>query len=93
MLTYEDCLSLCELSEEEIDAIAEHEHIPEMVALELGNYLVHTDDGELCLRSYILDDIEACREAHNEQRAERLQQVLRHFIATHPKADLRRRNR
>ena len=37
MLTFEDCLSLSELTEEEILAIAEHEHIPELAALELGS--------------------------------------------------------
>ena len=42
MLTLEDCIELSDLSEEEILAIAEHEHIPEMVAVELGAYLVHT---------------------------------------------------
>ncbi len=30
MLTFDDCLALCELTEEEIDAIAEHEHLPEI---------------------------------------------------------------
>ena len=34
MLTFDDCLGLCELSEEEIRAIAEHEHLPEIVALD-----------------------------------------------------------
>jgi len=31
MLTLQDCIELSELTEEEILAIAEHEHIPEMV--------------------------------------------------------------
>ena len=44
MLSYEDCVELSDLTEEEIVAIAEHEHLPEMAALELGSYLVHTDD-------------------------------------------------
>jgi hypothetical protein len=39
-LTLEDCLALCELSEDEVLAIAEHERLPEPVAVELGNYLV-----------------------------------------------------
>ena len=38
MLTLQDCIELSELSEEEILAIAEHEHIPEMLAIELGNF-------------------------------------------------------
>jgi len=36
MLTREDCLALCELSEDEVAAIAEHEHVPEIVAMEMG---------------------------------------------------------
>ena len=41
MITIEDCLALSDLTEEEIDAIAEHEHLPEIIAAELGNYLAH----------------------------------------------------
>ena len=37
MLTIQDCIELSELSEDEILAIAEHEHIPEMAAVEMGN--------------------------------------------------------
>ena len=46
MLTYEDCVGMCELTAEEIRAISEHEHIPEIVAAELGAYLVKTPEGE-----------------------------------------------
>jgi hypothetical protein len=93
MLTYEDCLSLCDLDPEEIAAIAEHEHIPEIVALEMGNYLVHSDDGEPCIRRLILDDIAHCRETGNNEREQQLLLVLKHFIATHPKAEARRMKR
>ena len=57
MLTLEDCLGLCELTEQEVLAIAHHEHIPEMAALELGNYLVHAPDGEMQIKTIIRDDI------------------------------------
>lgn len=90
MLTYEDCIALCELSEEEVAAIAEHEHVPEIVALEMGHYLVHSDDGEPCIRSLILDDIAHCRDTGNREKEEQLIMVLKHFIATHPKAEMRR---
>ena len=36
MLTWEDCLALCELTEDEIAAIAEHEHVTQMAAAEFG---------------------------------------------------------
>jgi hypothetical protein len=42
MLTYQDCVELSDLTEDEIDAIARHERLPEMAALEMGSYLVHT---------------------------------------------------
>jgi hypothetical protein len=40
MLTIEDCIGLSELTEEEILAIAQHEHIPEIAGLEMGHYLI-----------------------------------------------------
>lgn len=56
-LTFEDCLGLCELNEQEVLAIAEHEHIPAIAAVELGNYLVHTAPGEQRIKAMIRDDI------------------------------------
>ena len=45
MLTYEDCVELSDLTEEEIEDVAQHEHLPEIVALQLGSYLVHSPEG------------------------------------------------
>lgn len=84
MLTYEDCVALSDLTPEEIDAISEHEHIPAVVAAELGNYLLHTEDGIPVLKSMILDDIAAARACGNWQHALELRLVLRHFVRTHP---------
>lgn len=84
MLTLQDCIGICELTEEEIKAIAQHEHIPEIVATELGEYLVHAKNGVSHIRKIILDDIEDARARGHEADVERLQLVLKHFIATHP---------
>jgi hypothetical protein len=83
VLTLEDCIALSELTEEEIDAIAEHEHLPEIVAAELGNYLVHCDDGTLCIRRMIRDDIETARARGDLVHAAKLKLVLKHFLQTH----------
>jgi hypothetical protein len=83
VLTKEDCIALCELSPEEVAAIAEHEHIPEIVATELGNYLVHTPTGEARIERMIIDDIEHARCHCNYARMAQLIAVLRHFIETH----------
>ena len=84
MLSFEDCLRVSPLSEAEIDAIAQHENLPEMVALELGNYLVHTADGRRRIKSMILDDIAAAETDGNTGRALLLKATLQHFIDTHP---------
>lgn len=84
MLTFEDCLGLCELTEEEIDAIAQHEHLPETAALELGNYLIHRDDGVRVIKRMILDDIAEARRHGNTKRALTLKLTLKHFVDTHP---------
>ena len=83
MLTFEDCLGLSEITEDEILAIAEHEHIPEVAALELGNFLVHTASGERQIKRIILDDIAVARNAHDGKHAADLQVVLRHFCQEH----------
>ncbi len=89
MLTLEDCIGLCGLSEEEILAIAEHEHIPEMAAVELANYLVQMPDGELFIKAMIRDDIIAATTCGNRHRALALKLVLRNYILQHPRCDER----
>jgi hypothetical protein len=83
MLTFEDCLALCELTEDEIDAIAEHEQVSETVALELGSYLIHGPDGQLLIQHMIVDDIQAARRRGDLAHAAHLKQTLRRFIEEH----------
>ena len=83
MLTFEDCVGLCELSEAEVEAIAEHEHLTEMVALEMGNYLTHTPAGERRIRAMIIDDIRIAEEAGRLAHVAMLKSVLKEFVAHH----------
>jgi hypothetical protein len=57
MITIEDCIALSELTEVDIDVVAEREHVPKIVAGELANYLVHTPDGCKLISTVIGDDI------------------------------------
>ena len=84
MLTLKDCIALCDLTEEEVEAIAEHEHIPMIIAAELGNYLVHSPDGVPMIRRYITDDIKAAEDRGDAAHVRLLKLVLWHFIQTHP---------
>ncbi|MEE4379228.1 MAG: hypothetical protein V2J55_17195 [Candidatus Competibacteraceae bacterium] len=84
MLTYEDCVGLSDLTEGEIEAISQHEHLPEIVAAELGSYLVHDAMGVPMLKRIIIEDIEQARRREDQQHVLRLKLVLKHFIETHP---------
>lgn len=85
MLTYQDCVELSDLTEDEIDAIARHERLPEMAALEMGSYLVHTREGVPMIKRIILEDIEEARRHGHPDKALKLKLVLKHFVKTHPK--------
>lgn len=83
MLTLRDCLDLCDFDEEEILAIAHHEHIPEIVAVELVDFLIHSDDGLIRIRRCIVDEIADANNRGDSYRAERLRSALDHCLALH----------
>lgn len=83
MLTIEDCIALSELTPEEVDAIAEHEHLPSIAAVELGNYLIHRPGGAPWISRMIVDDIAAAAAHGDLVHAAKLKLVLQHFIAAH----------
>ena len=86
MLTFDDCQSLCGVSKGVVAAIAEHEHIPQMAATEMANYLCENEAGERCIRRYILDDIAAADARGDTKHAAVLRAVFCHFVETHPRA-------
>ncbi|MEK9753782.1 MAG: hypothetical protein VW338_11320 [Rhodospirillaceae bacterium] len=81
MLALRDYIDLCDLTEAEIRAIAEHEHIPEIVAMEHGQYLMQAPDGEPC--AIIRDDILEAERHRDAERVLKLKLVLKHFIDSH----------
>ncbi len=83
MLTIQDCIALCDLTEDEVEAIAEHEHIPEMLAAELGAYLVHTETGEKRIKRMIAEDIENATLRGDLKHAAKLRLVLQHYLEVH----------
>src|SRR5262247_2251193 len=93
MLSLEDCLALCDLTEAEVLAIAHHEHIPEIAAIALGNYLVKTPGGELRIKSIIRDDIDEARTRGDRVGELVLKALLRNFVLQHPACDERCRAR
>lgn len=86
MISFEDCAGLCSLSKAEIAAIAEHEHVPEMVATALAQYLLHKEKGAQEISAMIADDVRAALDAGNVAHAAMLIAALRHFCRAHPEA-------
>lgn len=91
MLTIEDCISLCGLKEDEVLAIAEHQNIPEMAATELGNYLAHSPDGDLRIKTMIREDLARAITIGNRAREFALKTMLRTFVLQHPRCEERHR--
>ncbi|MEM1315262.1 MAG: hypothetical protein AAGI51_11945 [Pseudomonadota bacterium] len=83
MITMEDVIGLSGLTEAEIDAIAEHEHIPEIAAAALGAYLLHEEHGPETIVEIIRDDIRHAISQGNQKHAGELLAALRHFLGEH----------
>ena len=86
MLSLEDCIALSGLAEEEILAIAEHEHLPEIISAGLANYLAHQEHGLEMVRDMIIDDIRAAESRGDRDHVRELLHVLHHFLRAHPEA-------
>jgi hypothetical protein len=82
MISLEDCIALCGLTESEVAAIAEHEHVPEIAAAILARYLLAEKDGSRKIRDMLVDDIRAALAAGNGRHAAELVSALRHFMSS-----------
>ena len=87
MLTIKECIELCGIDDDELEAIAEHEHLPLLNAVELASYLVNCDDGIPRIRRIILDDLEQAEQRNDRKAVEKYRAILNHFIATHPERE------
>lgn len=86
MITLEDCIALCGLTEAEVLAIAEHEHVPEVVAAGLGETLLRQAHGAETVRHMIIDDIKAAHARGDQRHVNELLHCLKHFLENHPEA-------
>lgn len=67
-------------------AIAEHEHVPEIVAAGMANYLMHEACGPDTVRHMIVDDIRRANERGDHRHAHSLLVCLKKFLEEHPEA-------
>ncbi|MCP8940113.1 hypothetical protein NK718_16420 [Alsobacter sp. SYSU M60028] len=88
MISKEDCIAFCGLTQEEVDAIAEHEHLGEIGAAALANYLMHIQHGPERVREMIVEDIRDALSHGRKAHAAELTMALRHFLSEHPEGRL-----
>jgi len=84
MISFEDCFALCGLTRDEVLALAEHEHIPEIAAVALGQYLLNQPTGRTTIRAMIARNIHSARSRGDMRHAEELAVTLQHFVTSHP---------
>lgn len=86
MISLEDCVAMCGLSPDEVAAISEHEHIPEIAATAFADYLLHQAGGPERIRTMIVEDIHKALDDGRIEHAAELFSALRHFLTENPKA-------
>jgi hypothetical protein len=86
MITLEDCIALCGLTEAEVLAIAEHEHVPEIIATGLAETLLKQAHGPETVRHMIIEDIRNAHARGDRLHAGELLVCLKRFLDEHPEA-------
>ena len=84
MLSIRDCLDYCDLTDEEVSLIAEHEDIPDAAAAQVCCGLVQTPEGVMVLTNFMLDLIERAHACGDTGKAERAANLCARFMKDHP---------
>jgi hypothetical protein len=77
---------MTDLTRQEIAAIAEHEHVPELTAALQGDYEMHLHHGAAHVQGMICDDIKDALHRKDLKHAKELYATLHAFIEAHPEA-------
>lgn len=84
MISEEDLLAFCDLSPEEIEAIAEHDHENIIVSIAHGEALLEDKKGVLTIKHYLQENIAAARFKGDKLHLVALKKVYHAFNKAHP---------
>jgi len=84
MLSLRDCLDFIDLDQETIEIIAEHQHLSEVVATELGNQLVANRVGLLVIHDMHRDLIAQAANRGRLAREKELRKIYERFSRKYP---------
>lgn len=86
MITLDDIEDMTDLTREEIEAVAEHDGIPDLNAACLAQYTMGQPHGPARMQQVICEDIRAALHRGDLAHAKDLYGVLHHFLREHPEA-------
>jgi hypothetical protein len=81
MVTLNECIGMSGLDKDVIEAIARHQRIPEIAAVELGAILLKRRDGRAAIRTMITERAEHAMRSGKRQCAASLRRTLSAFDA------------
>jgi hypothetical protein len=84
MISLEDCVAISGLTEAQVLAIAEHEHLPEIAATAVAQYLSNQEHGMEKIRDMIVDDIRQAQRRQDKAHVLTLLHALHHFLRSDP---------
>ncbi|WP_026259067.1 hypothetical protein [Uliginosibacterium gangwonense] len=86
MLTLKDCMDYCDITDEEVELFAEHEHIPSEIAGQLVCGLVQTEEGVTVVSRCLSDIVSDAMTRGRLDKAEHVLHVYAQFRSAHPLA-------
>ncbi len=84
MLSMQDVLDYCDLDGGEIEAVAEHEHLPMAIAAEMGEALLSSPEGVFHLHEMIVENMQHALDSGRFEHAKDLADTYQHLQRTHP---------
>jgi len=85
MLTLRDCIEVAGLDPDEGFAVAHHEHLPDIVALEKEVTFLEKEWGAPAVRQMILDEVRCCCEQGGDaHKAAEALALLSRTVLAHP---------
>ena len=86
MISIKDCIDYSDLTEEEVEAIADHEHLPFETAAQLACCLAQSEDGTQLLRCLLKNAVCDAESCGHEEALQRARKAWGQFAANHPDA-------
>lgn len=84
MLTLQDCIGFSGLTPEQLEAVADHEHLDMIIAAEWAETMLDKPNGADIVEHVLSDEVDYCETHGNRSRHDRYQACLDEFHKQHP---------